>query len=281
MESDPGKLASPMGVGPQLFPVVKSVSLSGSLSRELIGNNRRRTLVSNLLSLSRPVFLLPHVGNDDFKVANLPSLVALAETWRHAPIQPVSTSRSLPSSVWVRIYQNALRKRLALLPHDYEFAVHQALRQLDGVCDRIVGFAGRNGAALDDLVALVRDIYGHALRGIALSVAGLSWFGLGIYLGEEFEPLRNKTLRLLKQLRTVGPVSMTELLKNHHFNKRERDALLARFVEEGLVRVEGKEVMATTYREFVERLHASAEFPPVVNCWPELQKQLAAAKRTA
>jgi hypothetical protein len=144
---------------------------------------------------------------------------------------------------------------------------------------RIVGFAGRNGAELAELGALVRDLYGHALRGMALSVGGLSWLGLGLHLGPECEPLRDKALRLLKRLRTAGPATMTDLLKNHHFSKREREALLARLMEEGLVRVEDKEVVATTYREFVERLHANAEFPPVVNHWKELQTQLKSAAK--
>jgi hypothetical protein len=138
------------------------------------------------------------------------------------------------------------------VPPDYEFAVQQVLRQLEGICDRIVGFAGRHGADIEELGPVVRDIYGHTLRGMALSVAGLSWFELGLPLGPECEHLRDKALKILRKLRSEGFISMSELLKNHLLKKQERDALLAHLAEENLVRVEGKSIVATTYKEFVQ-----------------------------
>ena len=45
--------------------------------------------------------------------------------------------------------------------------------------------------------------------------------------------------------------------------------LLQRFSEENLVHVDGRHVVATSYREFVERLYASEEFPPVENFWQQ------------
>jgi hypothetical protein len=200
----------------------------------------------------------------------------LAYTWRHADIASVRTSPRLPASDWIRAYRDALRKRLNLLPDDYGFAIQQALRRLDGVCDRIVSFAGLLGAEEWELAALIRDLYGHTLRGIVLSVAGLSWFGLGLHLGPECELLREKTFKLLRSLQSGTKVSLTDLLKNYHLNAQERDALLDRLEGERLVRREGKEVLSSTYREFVEGLYTREEFPPVKDCWPDLQEQLKA-----
>ena len=60
---------------------------------------------------------------------------------------------------------------------------------------------------------------------------------------------RRSALKLLKRLRATGPVTMTDLLKNFlHLKKRGRDALLERLGEDGLVRIEGRTVVATSYQ---------------------------------
>lgn len=103
-----------------------------------------------------------------------------------------------------RGYRNALRKRLAVLPYEHAFAIQQSIHQLEGVCDRIVSFSAWPGVPIEELGALVRDIYAHTLRGMVLSVAGLSWFGLGLHLGPECELLREKAVKILKRLRRNG-----------------------------------------------------------------------------
>ncbi|QTN34172.1 hypothetical protein HZ994_18215 [Akkermansiaceae bacterium] len=272
LQHHPGKLVFPQGICPHLFPVGKSISLSGSVSLP-----QART-ANEIVAYGQPLFLVPHLECDSLKVDNAPALQALAQTWRHAVIAPVATSPRLPTSEWTRTYRNALRKRLALLPYDHAFAIQQAIHQLDGICDRIVSFAGRMCGEVEELGALVRDIYGHALRGMVLSVAGLSWTGRGLYLGPECEPLREKAIKILTRLRSKGTVTTTELLKNFHMKKLERDALLQRLSEENLLRVEGSEVVATTYQEFVEGLYRREEFPPVVNEWEVLQQRLKVAR---
>ena len=120
------------------------------------------------------------------------------------------------------------------------------------------------------------------MRGMVISVAGLSWFGLGLYLGPECEPLRDKAIKLLRRLRTKGPLSCSDLRRNMHLKKQERDALLARLEEEHLVRIDDKRVVATTYGDFVEALYGREEFPQVRNHWAEFQEQLkAGAKQNA
>ena len=114
---------------------------------------------------------------------------------------------------------------------------------------------------------------------MVLSVAGLAWYGLGLHLGPECELLREKAVKILKRLRSKGPMTTSELLKNFHLKKQERDLLLQRLAGENLLQVEGGEVSATTYRQFVEGLYRREEFPPVVDEWERLQAQLKAAKQ--
>ena len=77
-------------------------------------------------------------------------------------------------------------------------------------------------------------------------------------------------------------MTTSELLKNFHMKKYERDPLLQQLAEENLLRVEGSEGVATTYGEFVAGLYRRDEFPPVVNEWEKLQARLklAAKQRT-
>ena len=266
LKEPPKKLVFPQGIGPDLFPVPKGISLSGSVTLK----QARKAI--RLVNFSQPVFLLPHLSTEPLKLENLPGLGALAMTWSHARIRPVPTSPRLPPSDWTTSYRDALRKRLALLPADYDFAIQQMLRQLDGICDRIVCFAGDLGASEQELALLVRDIYSRALRGMTLSVAGLSWFGMGLYLGPDCEPLRERAVGILHRLRSKGPLTMNDLLKNFRLKAEERDALLERLSAERLVRSEGKTVIATSYQEFVEGLYAREEFPPVEPCSPEARK---------
>ena len=268
LKDTPEKLVFPQGVGPDLSPADKHIALSGALDLK----QTRSAL--ELVRFCQPALFLPHLATQPLKLDNRPALKALAYTWRHADIASVRTSPRLPASDWIRAYRDALRKRLSLLPDDYGFAIQQTLRRLDGVCSRIVSFAGRTGAEEWELAALIRDLYGHTLRGIVLSVAGLSWFGLGLHLGPECELLREKALKLLKALRGGTKVSLTDLLKNYHLSAQGRDALLDRLEAEHLLKRDGKEVLATTYKEFVEGLYAREEFPKVNDCWPELQEQL-------
>ena len=201
--------------------------------------------------------------------------------WKNTDIPAVSPSPRLPGSVWVEAYQTALRRRLARLPGPYEFAVLQAVHQLDGVCDRIVNFAAGSEAGLDERVALCQDLYQHALRGMVLGIVGLSWHGPGLHLGPEGEPLRTRALKLLKYLRAKGPTSKSAILQNCHLKKHQRDVLLEHLAAEDLVRVDGATVSATTFAEFVRALYLREEFPQVHDHWTDVRESREVAQASA
>ena len=258
---DPAKLVLPTGIGRHLTDVNKYISLSGSLTPDLCDS----TLVSKVLALG-PFFLLPHTAKEQLNTDKLGPIEAMANAWKQGDVLPVAPSLRLASSTWIREYETALRKRLANLPGTYEFAVLQVVHQLDGICARIVDFTARGSRAkTEELVKLYQDLHAHTLRGIVLSVSGLSYYGLGLHLGSAYEQLRDKAFKMLKYLRLKGPTTPSALLNKPRMSKLERDALLERLAEENLISVEDGLVTATNYREFVEGLHARKEFEPVEN----------------
>ena len=56
-------------------------------------------------------------------------------------------------------------------------------------------------------------------------------------------------------------MTKSELNRRAHLDKALRDTRVGRFAAEGLVRIEGKTITATTYREFVTGLYRREEFP--------------------
>ena len=124
-------------------------------------------------------------------------------------------------------------------------------------------------APLGDENANIRWLAGSSLTKIGgLVVVNL----LGAYLqSNPGDTARGEALRVLGYLRDKAPMTKSELLRRAHLDKGLRDTLLGRFAAEGLVRVEGKTVTATSYREFVEALYAREELPQP----PDLQRALA------
>ncbi len=258
---EPEKIVFPQGIGANLFPTAKAVVLSGSLTANLwTGKHARMFLASGM-----PFFVVPHVAGAPLHEKGLNLLQCFAMIWQSAPLLPVETALRLPGADWVRRYHLALRKRLALLPLAAEFPALQAIHQLDEICRRIVGVAWGPHSTEGEALALYQDLFHHTLRGLVIGMASHTWFGMGLMPGAEWVALRKKAARLLDRLRHEGPVTKTDLLKNFHLCKQERDVLLEQLAGQGLLRVDvdGRTVAATTYREFVVGLYASEEFPAV------------------
>lgn len=256
---EPGKILFPQGIGANLFPVAKTISISGALNTKLWTGK----LAGLMLASGRPFFVLPHVANSPLREAGLNALGCFAKIWQAHPLVRVEAAPQLPCSDWVRRYHLALRDRLPVLPLPAMFPTLQAIHQLEGICGRIVGVARASHTTEAETLALYSDLYHHTLRGLVVGTASHLWFGVGLMPGEEHDKMRKKAARLLRRLRVKGPVTMTDLLKNFHLSKRERDALLEQLTGQGLLRVVGSTVVATSYREFVGGLYASEEFPAV------------------
>jgi hypothetical protein len=256
---EPVKLVSPWGIGAHLFPTAKTISISGALTTDLWS----RKHAGMGLASGLPLFVLPHFADAPLKETGLNALRCFAMIWQNARLLPVETDLRLPGSDWVRRYHLALRERLAVSPLPAMFPILQAIHQLEEICRRIVGAASGPGTTEEAAHSLHHDLYHHTLRGLVIGVASHRWFGVGLMPGEKSDEMRKKAGQLLARLRSEGPVTMTDLLKNFHLKKHERDALLEALSGQGLLQVDGSTVAATSYRDFVEGLYASEEFPAV------------------
>ena len=125
------------------------------------------------------------------------------------------------------------------------------------------------------------NYYGHALRGMVLIIVGLSWHSPDLHLAPECESLRGEAFKPLRHLRRKGPTSKGAILQNCHLKKAQRDVILECLEAENLVHVEGSNVSATTYPDFVRALYGRAELPPVTNHWAKVRQGREAEKASA
>jgi hypothetical protein len=75
-------------------------------------------------------------------------------------------------------------------------------------------------------------------------------------------------------LRENGTMTMADLRHRSHLSKDLRDTLVERLAAEELVLLDGKNVTATSYQEFVTRINSRKELPQPVDLRDALARQL-------
>ena len=256
---DPGKIMFPEGLGTDLFPTPKSVSLSGALPVDLWNTE----LAARALSSGMPFIFLPHTNATSLEEKTLSSLQCFATIWKNSKITRVEASPRLPVSEWTRQYHQILRKKLAALPIPAEFPTLQVAHQLEGVCMRIVGAAAGPTTTNEQSHALLHDLFHLSFRGLVIGMASPIWFEVGLQSGEDHNEMENKAAGLLRRLRKDGAINKTALLKNILRSKRVRDTVVDILTQHGLICEEDDNFRAISFGEFVEGLYASSEFPEV------------------
>lgn len=265
----PGKLLYPVGIGSDLFPVPKSLCISGALTTR----HWQATFAERLLCSGLPVFPLAHPSNAGFESTHRKVPAYIAAVWMSASLPAVSASLRMPPLDLARDYHAALRKRLAVLPRQAEFPILQTIHQLEGVCSLIIDFVSDSGTPPEEATALCHDLYGNTLRALIVGITSLSCFGFGLRLGPDCEPLREKALKLIRELRHDGPVKKSLWSKNNHIAAGQRDLLLRQLAEENLLRVENDTLVATTFPDFLRGLYEREEFPVITNHWKAARAQ--------
>jgi hypothetical protein len=254
------RLRQPMGYGPSLTWVPKHISLFGSLA----SSDWDTPLANSLVNLGLPLLVLPS------SAAQLPCIPStglqfIARCMPKYLAEPLDEPANFLQTPWFDRYAEELRSRLSFLPLTYDYSMHKLARQLYPACLRIANWCGTySGTDIGGIAAMAKDLCGHSLRGLVLSVAGLAWHGLGFDTGcphREF-------MRVLDYLRLRGPMSKSDLHHRGHIeNSKTRDKLVERFEAENLIRVDGRNVKATTYGEFVESLYAREKLPQPEDFW--------------
>lgn len=260
----PNVLRFPQGIGKHWFMSDAKVSFSGSISED----GWDEEIVTGVIELGLPILFIPHLAHVRLVVPNPGALTLFAShSWNNTHHR-ARTSLEIPPLNFFHAHTRDVRRRLRSLPGHgtYEFAVLQVLHQLGNVCKNIAACAAEtNACSRTEFDGLFLNLHMRAYRGVALGVAALAWHCLGFNPGCP----RKTALKVLKGLRTRGPMTYNEVRRNFHLESQEqRDLLLQRLANEDLVRIEGKTVTAATFTEFVTALHGRKALPPIVENQP-------------
>lgn len=251
---EPKKLQAARGYGPNLTPISKHFCVSGSLKiSEWDGEFTKRTL-----GLGLPFVFLPEpVLRNRFAPIH-PAIECMTSILREAFAAPLEEPVNILPEPWFAHYGELLRNKLRSLPAEYEYLMQRMARQLYPVSLRLAQQAGRfPKASGKESEAVAMDLCAHALRGLVISIAGLSWHGFGL----SGDIAREEAVHVLEHIRKNGPMSRSDVARGNRISKETRDMLLNCFAEADLVKIDGKVVTATNYAEFVEALYARKEFP--------------------
>ena len=93
-----------------------------------------------------------------------------------------------------------------------------------------------------------------------MSLAYLAWHGLGFGTASPLSMVR----KLLRALRTNKTMTLRDVQRLGFKTAALRDDVLGRLEAEGLLTLNGKQVVAVSHVQFVQGLHARAEFPIAV-----------------
>lgn len=252
----PERLLHPQGVNQSMYLSKKHIAVSGSIPPVEWDDE----LVNGVMKLGLPIFFLPHAVKEPLVVSDRPNFALLTVGFRNAPVHAggqVVAPIHLPANEYCWRYQKILRQRLHLLPGGYELSVLRIIHELEDVCYRIARHSAAPGSSGEEIMTIFVTLHALTFRGIVLSIASLAYHCLG------FDPgcPRHKALALMRLLRNKGPLTRRDLQRGvQSFTAAGLNKVLARLADEGLVKVNRKEVTAVPLAEFVEALHARPEF---------------------
>jgi hypothetical protein len=257
---DPLKLQAALGYGPGLTTVSKRLCVSGALKP----SEWDRELAEHTLGLGMAMIFLPDPVRKPCVDSLHPTFETMTSMLPRVRANALEDPANFVSGPWFARYATYLRSRLRSLPDDYDFLMQRMARQIFPVSLRLANWAGKySGASGEESEAIARDLCAHALRGLAISVAGLAWHGYGLNDGIP----RQEAMRVLDNIRATGPMSHSDVARGNRISKETRNQLVKCFAAQDLVKIDGKLVTATTYPEFVEALYAREEFPEPPKHW--------------
>jgi hypothetical protein len=244
-------LHSPEGIGGPLAMIPKRIALAGSLSSA----QWDFATASTLLDIGVPVISLPDISKGPLLFSNWPPFELLATMWPRVQVPPIGPASQFSQNAESLRHYEKLRKRLHLLPADYEFAILTLTREICSMCFSLVSLAASQSPkeSHSKIGETILKLHDEALRGITLGVESLTWHGLGLPI--EHPP--ELAAKVLEALRAKGPLSLRDLQRTTRIPSATiRDEILAALKTEGIVRVQDKKVTAVTFEEFSSRLYA-------------------------
>ena len=242
---DEKTLLPPEGFGGPLAMVPKRIALAGSLSAEQWDS----VTSSYLLKMGLPIITLPDISKGALIDPNWPHLENLATLWPQTQVSQIGPISRYSMKRESDLLYERLRKRLHLLPADYEFAILTLIRELYSMCYSLVSLAASQSPkeSFSKVGETIEKLYDETLRGIAIGVESITWHGLGLPTNQPSE-LISKTLRVLRE---NGPLSLRDLQRNARIpTSTAREEIIAALQGVGVVRVRDNTVAALPFPEF-------------------------------
>jgi hypothetical protein len=249
----PERLLKTNGYGSSLMWCQKVLMLSGSLDPTQWDGE----FVRQLLNAGHPVVFLPHLAETAIDVGSKCGELAMGRIrLAQQRLPPFPFAHRLSDASWCRHYEQLMRSRLRELPGDYEFAILQAVRDLEMACSVLAIRFDRQDVSSKEWLDTFRELYAKTLRAITIGLASLAWHGLGIDAGCG----KDLTFKLVQHLQIKRTVSRRDLLvRFQSLTSVTRDAVLERLAAEGVVELEQKTVSIVPLKDFVRGLFLRPE----------------------
>lgn len=237
----------------------KQATIAGSLTLSECPDE----LIAMSILGEKEVLFLPHAEVPEIDLPHHKEIIS-AYTWliedlRSTKFTQMRRRQNTLADPVERKYVEFIRTRLRYLPCNYEYFVHDTIRQLKSVALTLTLWIRQQGINEDRLVLLLSKYYRAALRGIAAGIAWLAWYGHGVC----HPPHRKRLCKLLDLVRKKGTATRRALQRplQRYMNAETRDKLLALMEHCGLIRLEGKKVIAVSYEEFLAGIPQLPGFP--------------------
>ncbi|MBK1834751.1 hypothetical protein [Roseibacillus ishigakijimensis] len=248
----------------------KSIGIDSSLKRSpkrfaVAGRLDSATLIAleenGLFEWGHPFLTLPDVGDASINVPLWPTFSAMLMMWR--PFQgaiAVTPQNQFPRTEAALRYQSYLRDGLSRLPGDYGFGLLKVSRELFAVCSNLY----QSTVAWDndpprlekeppENAEIILTFLEETLKGLIIATHTLIWHRVGLTPSSREKLIQ----KILHELRKGEDLTRRELQRTFRLSTAtERDTLLTRLAEEGMITLDGKMVSAVSLDEYTRAIHS-------------------------
>jgi hypothetical protein len=231
-----------------------------------------------MLEQSSPLLLAPYGSFPETPLpyaAEFKELVSLFTLDVDAPYgqRPYPREAPILSSERYAPYEDRIQRRLRNLPLRYSQFVVNTIDGMRAVLLRLVGWLRRQHVAEAPWIELWQQLDIRALRGIAMGLDLLTFYGQGIEVPRVQPQQWAKVVNTVRDRST--PITRRDLQRAvSGLNKEELSFTLDCLEADGLVRLDGKHVCDIGLQEFVAMLGTHPGFPappPPLKHWKQSQ----------
>lgn len=218
-------------------------------------------LVENVVEGSAPILFLPHVGGKPSEPINQEEFNKILRPMKGVREMALKLPPPGPKrfSDTFRRCEVVLRYRLRLMPADYEFHILRLAREIHTSFSlfQVVILANCDEHQRKTWIVLLSRFFDRVIRGITMGVESLVYHGYGFEVGEHLPTAR----KALQWLQNEGACKLRDLSRRfQNIETAKRDHMVSLFIKEGLIREDGKTLVAVSCEEFL----ADLPFRPLI-----------------